>query len=194
MPSASPHADAPLAVAITGASGVIYGIRLLQALAAAQVPAHLVLSESGARTITLETDWKLDDVRALAGTVHAVKDIGAALASGSFPTRGMVVAPCSIKTLSGIANSYNDNLVTRAADVTLKERRLLVLMVRETPLHLGHLDLMRRCTELGAVVMPPMPAFYHRPRTIEDIVDQGVGKVLDLFAVDHDLFERWSGG
>ncbi|MCP5372718.1 MAG: UbiX family flavin prenyltransferase, partial [Hyphomicrobiales bacterium] len=110
MPSASPHADAPLAVAITGASGVIYGIRLLQALAAAQVPAHLVLSESGARTITLETDWKLDDVRALAGTVHAVKDIGAALASGSFPTRGMVVAPCSIKTLSGIANSYNDNL------------------------------------------------------------------------------------
>lgn len=183
----------PLVVAITGATGVIYGIEVLKALKAANVPTHLVLSESAIRNITLETDYSLDTVRALADRVHNNKDIGAAVASGSFRARGMIVAPCSIKTLSAVANSFNYNLVVRAADVTLKERRPLVLMVRETPLHKGHLDLMSKVAELGGIILPPMPAFYHAPQTIMDIIHQSVGKALDLVGVEHNLFERWTG-
>ena len=183
----------PLVVAITGATGVIYGIEVLKALKAANVPTHLVLSESAIRNITLETDYSLDTVRSLADRVHNNKDIGAAVASGSFRARGMIVAPCSIKTLSAVANSFNYNLVVRAADVTLKERRPLVLMVRETPLHKGHLDLMSKVAELGGIILPPMPAFYHAPQTIMDIIHQSVGKALDLVGVEHNLFERWTG-
>jgi 4-hydroxy-3-polyprenylbenzoate decarboxylase len=185
-----------LIVGMTGASGVIYGVRLLEVLR--QVPdveTHLVMSGAARRTITLETDHAVEAVEALADHLHRPGDIAAALSSGSFKTMGMVVAPCSMKTLSGIASSYADNLLLRAADVVLKERRKLVLLVRETPLHLGHLRLMAQATEMGAVVMPPMPAFYHRPRTIQDIVDQTVNRVLDLMEIelDGDLFERWQG-
>lgn len=183
----------PLVVAITGATGVIYGIEVLRALKAVDVPTHLVLSESAIRNISLETDYSLEQVRSLADKVHNNKDIGAAVASGSFRARGMVVAPCSIKTLSAVANSFNYNLVVRAADVTLKERRPLVLMVRETPLHKGHLDLMSKVSELGGIILPPMPAFYHAPQTIMDIIHQSVGKALDLFGIEHALFERWTG-
>ncbi len=183
----------PMIVAITGASGVIYGVELLRALQALGIPTHLILSESGIRTLALETDCSLEQVRALATQVHNNKDIGAALASGSLRTRGMIVAPCSIKTLSAVANSFDYNLVVRAADVTLKERRRLVLMVRETPLHKGHLDLMSRVADLGGVILPPVPAFYHAPQTLMDIVYQSVGKALDLFDIEHDLYARWSG-
>jgi 4-hydroxy-3-polyprenylbenzoate decarboxylase len=185
-----------LIVGMTGASGVIYGIRLLEVLR--QIPdveTHLVMSGAARRTITLETGHAVDAVEAFADHLHRPGDIAAALSSGSFRTCGMVVAPCSMKTLSGIASSYADNLLLRAADVVLKERRRLVLLVRETPLHLGHLRLMAQVTEMGAVVMPPMPAFYHRPTTIQEIVDQTVNRVLDLLEIDldTDLFERWQG-
>jgi 4-hydroxy-3-polyprenylbenzoate decarboxylase len=180
-------------VGITGASGAIYGVELLRALKDLGRPAHLILSKAGARTLELETDVSPDQVRALAAVVHDEDDVAAPLASGSFPVAGMAVAPCSIKTLSAIAHSYNSNLLVRAADVQLKERRTLVLMVRETPLHQGHLELMARAASLGAVILPPMPAFYHRPATLMDIVRQGVGKVLDQFGVAHQLFERWQG-
>ena len=153
-------------IGITGASGVIYGIRLLQALRnRPDVETHLIVSPAAKQTIAAETDWTIKDVEALAHTVHDVRQIGATIASGSFPTRGMIVIPCSIKTLSAIANSYADDLITRAADVTLKEGRPLILVVRETPLHLGHLRLMERAAEIGAVISPPMPAFYNRPQT-----------------------------
>ncbi|NQV58543.1 MAG: UbiX family flavin prenyltransferase [Alphaproteobacteria bacterium] len=181
----------PLVVAITGASGVIYGIEILRALGKLEIPTHLIVSEAAARTLLLETDVPLAEVRALADVVHANKDIAASIASGSFLTRGMIVAPCSIKTLSAIANSYDADLITRAADVMLKERRPLVLMVRETPLHKGHLDLMARAADYGAIILPPMPAFYHKPTTIQDIVDQGVGRALDQLGVTHALFPRW---
>lgn len=184
---------APLIVGISGATGAIYGIEILKALKGLGLPAHLVVSEMGVRAITLETDYRMDDVRALADTVHNVKDLGASIASGSFPARGMVVAPCSIKSLSGIANSFADNLLIRAADVTLKEKRRLVLLVRETPLHRGHIDLMGRAANMGAVIMPPVPAFYHRPQSIDDIVAQTVGRALDHLGVEHDLIERWTG-
>lgn len=184
----------PLIVGISGATGAIYGIEILRALKELGHPTHLVISEMGGRTITLETDYGLDDVRALADTVHSVKDLGASIASGSFPTQGMIVAPCSVKTLSGIANGFSDNLLIRAADVTLKERRPLVLVFRETPLHKGHLELMTKAADLGAVVLPPMPAFYQRPKTIEDIIRQTVGRTLDQIGVEHDLVERWQGG
>ena len=182
-------------VGMSGATGVIYGIRLLQILQSLpEVETHLVISSPAKRTILLETDWKIEDVEALAGVVHPVNDIGASIASGSFKTEGMAVLPCSMKTLSGIANSFNDNLLVRAADVTLKERRRLVLVARETPLHLGHLRQMVQVTEMGAVLVPPMPAFYHKPKTIDDIVNQTVGRVLDLLGVEHpDLFKRWTG-
>jgi 4-hydroxy-3-polyprenylbenzoate decarboxylase len=181
-----------LIVGLSGASGAIYGIRALEVLRGVKdIETHLVLSPSAKRTIAEETSWTAARVEALADVVHAHRDIGAAIASGSFRTAGMLIAPCSVKTLSGIAASYADNLLTRAADVCLKERRPLVLMLRETPLHLGHIELMARVTRYGAIVLPPMPAFYHRPETIGDIVDQSVGKALDQFGIAHRLFKRW---
>jgi 4-hydroxy-3-polyprenylbenzoate decarboxylase/2,5-furandicarboxylate decarboxylase 2 len=184
-----------LIVAITGASGAIYGIRLLQVLRT--LPGwetHLVLSASGALTATQEVDLKRSEIEALADEVHSVKDIGAAVSSGSFHTAGMVVAPCSMKTLAGIAHGLADNLVSRAADVVLKERRRLVLLARETPLNLAHLRNMVAVTEMGAIVFPPVPAFYVRPASLDDMVNHTVGRVLDLFDVDHsDLVKRWEG-
>jgi 4-hydroxy-3-polyprenylbenzoate decarboxylase len=183
-------------VGISGASGVIYAIRLLEVLCGVDgVETHLVLSPAARRTITLETDFSPERVEALADRVDRAADIAAAISSGSFRATGMIVAPCSIKTVSGIATSYSDNLLLRAADVTLKERRRLVLLVRETPLHLGHLRLLVQVAELGAVVMPPMPAFYHRPATVEEIIDQTVNRALDLLdiEIEQDLFRRWQG-
>lgn len=182
-----------IVVGISGASGAIYGVRTLEVLRRIGVETHLVLSETAGQTIEYETDYSLDQVLAMATQVYPVHDVAASISSGSFKTDGMIVAPCSIKTLSGLANSYNDNLLTRAADVTLKERRKLVLVVRETPLHLGHLRLMTGATEMGAVILPPMPAFYHRPQSVDDIIDQTIGKVLDQFGLDAALFSRWSG-
>lgn len=183
-----------LIVGISGASGAIYGVRLLQVLRdVAGVETHLVMSQAARQTLSLETDLSLRDVQALADVVHDARDIAASISSGSFKTAGMVILPCSIKTLSGIVNSYTDTLVTRAADVVLKERRPLVLCVRETPLHLGHLRLMTQAAELGAVIMPPVPAFYHRPQTLDDVINQTVNRVLDQFDIDlpEDLFTRW---
>ncbi len=181
----------PLVVGITGASGVIYGVELLKALQNTDVETHLVLSESAGRNLAIETNYSIKQVRALADVVYSNKDVGAAVASGSFLTRGMVVVPCTIKSLSGIANSYGDNLITRAADVTLKEKRTLVMMVRETPLHKGHLEMMAHCADLGATILPPMPSFYHGPQSIQDIINQSIGKVLDQIGVEHNLFRRW---
>ncbi len=183
----------PLVVAITGATGVIYGVEMLRVLKSLGQETHLILSEAAAMNLAIETDCTLDEVKALANVVYPNKDVGAAVASGSFRTRGMIVAPCTIKTLSAIANSFTYNLVVRAADVTLKERRTLVLMVRETPLHKGHLDLMSRAADCGAVILPPMPAFYHKPSSILDIVHQSIGKALDQVGVEHNLFKRWTG-
>lgn len=183
-----------LIVGISGASGAQYGIRLLQVLQAlAQIETHLIISQAARRTIALETDFSLREVTALADVYHDVRDIAASVSSGSFRTAGMVILPCSVKTLSGIVHSYADDLLVRAADVVLKERRTLVLGVRETPLHLGHLRLMTQAAELGAVIMPPVPAFYHRPQTLDDIIDQTVNRVLDQFAIElpQDLFRRW---
>ncbi|KLQ79179.1 UbiX family flavin prenyltransferase [Enterobacter hormaechei] len=185
-----------LIVGISGASGAIYGVRLSQVLRdVAGVETHLVMSQAARQTLSLETDLSLRDVQALADVVHDARDIAASISSGSFKTAGMVILPCSIKTLSGIVNSYTDTLVTRAADVVLKERRPLVLCVRETPLHLGHLRLMTQAAELGAVIMPPVPAFYHRPQTLDDVINQTVNRVLDQFDIDlpEDLFTRWQG-
>lgn len=196
--AAPPHAaPAPrrLIVAITGASGVVYGVRALQLLrAAGGIETHLVLTASGARTLAEETDTSAAEVRALADEVHSARDIGASIASGSFRTLGMLVAPCSVKTLSGIAHCYNDELVVRAADVCLKERRRVVLLLRETPLHAGHIALMDQATRNGAVIMPPVPAFYARPTSVMDIVDQTVGRALDLFELDLPGLQRWDGG
>lgn len=183
----------PLVVAITGATGVVYGIEMLRVLKELGQETHLILSESAALTISLETDHELEYVRQLADVCYNNKDVGAAVASGSFRTRGMIIAPCTIKTLSAIANSFTYNLIVRAADVTLKERRTLVLMVRETPLHQGHLELMSRTANCGAVILPPMPAFYHKPQTIMDLVHQSIGKALDHVGIEHNLFQRWSG-
>lgn len=185
-----------LIVGISGASGAIYGVRLLQVLRDVKVvETHLVMSQAARQTLSLETDFSLRDVQALADVVHDARDIAASISSGSFKTAGMVILPCSVKTLSGIVNSYTDSLVTRAADVVLKERRPLVLCVRETPLHLGHLRLMTQAAELGAVIMPPVPAFYHRPQTLDDVINQTVNRVLDQFDIDlpEDLFTRWQG-
>ena len=182
-----------LIVAITGASGAIYGIRALELLRAAGAETHLVVSPSGVRTIAEETDRSLDDVQALATHVHGFRDIGASIASGSFPVDGMLVAPCSVKTLSAIAHCGTDELIARAADVQLKERRRVVLLFRETPLHAGHIAIMERATLNGAIVMPPVPAFYHRPATIDDIVTQTVGRALDLFGIDAKAVRRWNG-
>lgn len=183
----------PLVVAITGASGVLYGVELLRVLNEMKRPAELIISESGRLNLTLETGFSPEDVEALASRVHHNNDMTSPLASGSFLTSGMVVAPCTVRTLSAIVNSYNHNLVVRSGDVHLKERRPLILMVRETPLHKGHLELMLRATEMGAIILPPLPAFYHNPKTINDLVLHSVGKVLDLLGVDHELFKRWNG-
>lgn len=181
-----------LIVAMTGASGAVYGIRALEILRdIAGVETHLILSPSAVRTIVEETDHTAEQVHALADHTYNYKDIGAAVSSGSFRTEGMLVAPCSIKTLSGIANCYSDELIVRAADVCLKERRRVVLMLRETPLHAGHIELMAQATRNGAIVMPPVPGFYHRPKTIDDIVTQSVGRALDLFGIDAHLVKRW---
>ncbi len=181
----------PLIIAITGASGVVYGVEMLKVLKDIGQPTHLILSEAAVRNLQIEAKLPLSEVEALADIVHENNDLAAAVASGSFKTRGMAVVPCSIKSLSAIAFCYN--LIIRAADVTLKERRRLVLMVRETPLHKGHLDLMSRCAELGAVILPPIPAFYHNPHSIADLIHQSIGKVLDQFEIEHNLFSRWRG-
>ncbi|EOW2371980.1 UbiX family flavin prenyltransferase [Cronobacter sakazakii] len=183
-------------VGISGASGAIYGIRLLQTLqAVAEVETHLIMSQAARQTLSLETDMSVRDVQALADVNHDARDIAASVSSGSFKTDGMIIVPCSIKTLSGIVNSYTDGLLTRAADVVLKERRRLVLCVRETPLHLGHLRLMTQAAELGAIIMPPMPAFYHRPQTLDDVINQTVNRALDQLDITlpADLFTRWPG-
>jgi 4-hydroxy-3-polyprenylbenzoate decarboxylase len=183
-------------VGISGASGAIYGIRLLDVLRGVDdVETHLVLSFAARRTILLETDYSVEEVEVLADKVYRLGDIAASISSGSIRAAGMIVAPCSIKTISGIATSYSDNLLLRAADVTLKERRRLVLLVRETPMHLGHLRLLVQVAEMGAVVMPPTPAFYHRPSTVDEIVDQTVNRALDMLDIelDRDMFPRWQG-
>ncbi|MDG2421200.1 MAG: UbiX family flavin prenyltransferase [Gammaproteobacteria bacterium] len=181
-------------VGMSGASGVIYGIRLLEALKAEKgIETHLVMSDSAKMNISLETDWSANDVKKLADHVHSNKDIAANIASGSFQTAGMVVAPCAIKTLSAIANSYADSLIVRAADVTLKECRRLVLVPRETPLHTGHCELLYKASQIGAIIAPPMPAHYIKPQSIDDLVNHHVGRVLDLFKIDSSLVKRWQG-
>ena len=184
-----------LIVAITGASGAVYGVRLLQALrASGAAESHLVVSSSGLMTAQQELDMGRADLEGLADVVHNVRDIGASIASGSFRSAGMVVAPCSMKTLAGIANGLADNLVTRAADVVLKERRRLVLVARETPLNLAHLRNMTSVTEMGGIVFPPVPAFYTRPDSLDDLVGHTVGRLLDLFDLPHEgLVKRWNG-
>lgn len=183
-----------LIVAITGASGAIYGIRLLEALREVpDVEVHLVLSNGGKLNIALETDREVRDVEALADEVHSDQNLAATIASGSFRTDGMIVAPCSMKTLSGIVHSFADHLVVRAADVVLKEGRRLVLMPRETPLHLGHCRLLLQAAEMGAILAPPMPAFYNDPRSVDDIVNHNVGRVLDIFGIESGLVARWQG-
>jgi 4-hydroxy-3-polyprenylbenzoate decarboxylase len=183
-----------LIVGVSGASGSAYAIATLRALRGVpDVESHLVLSQQARQTIELETDSTAAEVEALADVVHRDTDLAASISSGSFKTAGMLVIPCSIKTASGIAHSFNDNLLTRAADVCLKERRLLVLVVRETPLHLGHLRTLTQLAEMGAVILPPVPAMYARPKTVDDIVAHTVGKALDQFGIDNALFARWSG-
>jgi flavin prenyltransferase len=181
-------------VAITGSTGSIYGIRLLQKLGESKdAEVHLILSGPGKRTLVEETDWSLKDVEALAHVVHDDKDIGASLASGSFKTAGMVIAPCSVKTVSALASGYAETLIARAGDVHLKEGRTLIAVVRETPLHAGHLRRMVALAELGGVILPPMPAFYQRPRTIDDIVDHTVARILDRLGLPQDLVPEWPG-
>ena len=181
-----------LVIGISGSSAPIYGIRVLEVLHDLGVETHLILSAGAHRTIELETTYTLDQVVALASVSHDVHNLAASPSSGSFRTDGMIVVPCSMKTLGAIAVSYSSDLLVRAADVTLKERRKLVLVPRETPLHLGHLRSMVAVTEMGAVVLPPVPAFYHQPQTIGDLIDQTVGKILDQFGLEHRLFRRWS--
>lgn len=181
-------------VGISGSSGTLYGIRLLEVLRGIPgVETHLVLSKGAVRTLPLETDYTTGQVEALAHVVHHPDNLAASISSGSFPVAGMMVVPCSMKSLAQIALSLNENLLTRAADVTMKERRRLVIVPRETPLHLGHLRHMVAVTEMGAIILPPAPSFYHRPKSIMDIVDQTVGKILDQFDLSHDLFQRWRG-
>ncbi|MFJ7855990.1 UbiX family flavin prenyltransferase [Peribacillus frigoritolerans] len=182
-----------IVIGISGASGSIYGIRCLETLNKLQIESHVIISSSAEKTIEYETEYSVEQVKSLCSYVYDSYDIGASISSGSFHIDGMIIAPCSIKTLSSIANSFNDNLITRAADVTLKEQRKLVLMVRETPLHLGHLRLMQSAAENGAVILPPVPSFYHKPTSLDDIVNQSVGKALDQFGIDARLFDRWSG-
>ncbi len=183
-----------LIIGISGASGAIYGIRLLEVLSKMDgIQTHLILSKFAEKIIEHETDYRVDAVRKLADSWYHIDDMEAPIASGSFRRDGMIVAPCSIKTMSALANSYADNLLTRAGDVTLKERKPLALVVRETPLHRGHLKNMLQLAEMGAIILPPVPSFYHRPKTIDDIVNHTVGRVLDLFGIEHQLTQRWSG-
>ena len=185
-----------LIIGISGASGAIYGVRMLQVLRdVPEIETHLILSQAARQTLALETDFSVRDVQALADVVHDARDIAANISSGSFKTAGMVILPCSMKTLSGIVHSYTDGLLTRAADVVLKERRPLVLCGRETPFQLGHLRLLVQAAELGAVIMPPVPAFYHRPQSLDDVINQTVNRVLDQFdiSLSQDLFTRWQG-
>lgn len=183
-----------IVVGISGASGAIFGIRALEMLAATpDVETHLVISSGARTTIAMETDQDADEVAGLADVVHKNSNLAASISSGSFRTDGMLVAPCSMKTLSAIATSYTDNLLARAADVTLKERRPLVLLFRETPLHLGQIRLMAQAAEAGAIIMPPVPAFYHRPRTIDQIVDQTIGRALDQLGFEAAEVSRWTG-
>ncbi|MEL0113799.1 MAG: UbiX family flavin prenyltransferase [Rickettsiales bacterium] len=186
-----PEQPQRLIVGISGASGVIYGIRMLEVLRESPVETHLVISKSAEITIAYETDRKAADVKALADVVYPSADIGAAISSGSFKTLGMAVAPCSVRSMGEIASGVTSSLLTRAADVVLKERRRLVLMLRETPLHAGHVRAMQAVTEMGAIVAPPVPAFYARPKSIEEMVDQTVGRVLDLFDIDIGVTKRW---
>jgi len=184
-----------IVVGISGASGAVYGVRLLEALSEIKdVETHLIISDGAKKTLALETTLSFQQVAALSDQIHNFNDLGAPVSSGSFLTHGMIVAPCSMKSLSAIANSFDENLLVRAADVALKEGRKLVLIPRETPLHKGHLSLLLRAAELGASILPPIPAFYHKPRTIQDIVDHTIGKALDLLGVEHNLFKRWGGG
>ena len=188
----SPHAtNPPLIIGITGASGAIYGIRLLEILREMDIPSHLVLSRSAEITIAHETPHKIAAVRALATVNHKAEDIAASISSGSFRTRGMIIAPCSMRSMAEIATGVTSSLLTRAADVTLKERRRLVLMVRETPLHTGHLRVMTQLSEMGAIIAPPVPAFYAQPASIAEMVDHTVGRVLDLFEIDSGGVKRW---
>jgi 4-hydroxy-3-polyprenylbenzoate decarboxylase len=183
-----------LIIGMAGASGLIYGIRMLEVLKDLKdVETHLVMSATAKMNATIETDWDIAGIEALADIVHNVRDVAAAISSGSFKTQGMVVAPCSMKTLSAITHSYADNLLVRAADVVLKEQRRLVLMPRETPLHVGHCKLMYEAAQLGAIIAPPMPALYNRPETIDDIINHSVGRVLDLFGIDPGIVKRWTG-
>ena len=183
-----------LIIGITGATGAIYGIRLLEVLSKKEaIKTHLIISKSGEETIKYETGYEPNEVRALANFAYDIDDIGASLSSGSFQRDGMIIAPCTIKTMSALANSYAENLIIRAGDVTLKERKPLVLVVRETPLHLGHLRSMVQLTEMGATIFPPIPSFYNKPKTIDDIINSTIGRVLDLFNIEHNLSNRWSG-
>ncbi len=180
-----------IVIGISGASGVIYGVRILELLRETDFETHLIISKAGRLNIEIETDYKPDAVEAMADFAYDHKDMAAPLASGSFLTGGMVVVPCTIKSLSAIANSYSENLLVRTADVTLKEKRKLVLVVRETPLHVGHLRLMTMAAEMGAHLLPPVPSFYHQPETIDDIINQTIGKIFDYLGINHGLFTRW---
>jgi len=179
-----------LIIGISGASGVIYGIRMLEVLRG-KIETHLIMTEQAKQTLSLETDVAVEAVESLASLVHLDNDLASPLSSGSFRTQGMIIIPCSIKTLSAVANSYSQTLIARAADVNLKERRRVVLVVRETPLHLGHLKLMAQVTEMGGIILPPVPAFYYKPKSVTDIVDYTLGKILDLFEIKHGLIRRW---
>jgi 4-hydroxy-3-polyprenylbenzoate decarboxylase len=186
--------SSPLVVGMSGASGVVYGIRLLQLLRDLSIETHLVMSRSAEITVAHETDFKIAAVQALATRVYAQHDIGAAISSGSFRTRGMIVVPCSMRSMSEISTGVTSTLLTRAADVVLKERRRLVLMVRETPLHTGHLRTMTQLSEMGAIIAPPVPAFYARPTSLDDMIDHTVGRVLDLFDIESGMVRRWKQG
>lgn len=180
-----------LIVGISGASGAILGIRLLEVLSKYDLETHLIVSDAAKRTIEIETDWRVEDVEALANQVHDFNNIGSSISSGSFKSKGMVVIPCTIKTLSAIAYSFNTNLLVRAADVILKERRRLVLIPREMPLHRGHLEAMLKVHDLGGIILPPMLTFYHKPKSVEDMINYLIGKVLDSLDIPHNLFKRW---
>ena len=180
-------------VGIIGASGIVYGVRALQLLRDCSVETHLVISKSAKLTLHYELDMSVAELESLASEVHAIKNVGASIASGSFPTAGMLIAPCSVRTMSEIATGVTSTLLTRAADVVLKERRRLVLMVRETPLHTGHLRTMTQLSEMGAVIAPPVPAFYARPQSLDDVVTQSVGRALDLFGLELEQVHRWQG-
>ena len=190
--SAAENPPTRLIVGMSGASGAILGIRMLQALRPLPVEVHLVISRAAELTIAYETDMKVPEVRALADATHGIQEMAAPISSGSFPTLGMVIAPCSIKTMSEIATGVTSSLLSRAADVTLKERRRLVLMLRETPLHTGHLRNLTALSEMGAIIAPPVPAFYNKPESLDDIIDHAVGRVLDLFDLDTGKVKRWS--